>query len=133
MTRLDYTPDVTYRRAWTMAEHQGEVFCSTLPSGRVYAFTQGQQVQWGHTLSSAQHHVTATKSANCLTLYVDGDRVAQTQVSDIKSYVLDVEAPLRIGSGMNGRLSGQLSGVRVYQRMLNAVEIEALSKTKPGK
>ncbi len=133
MTRLDHTPNVTYRRAWTMAEHDGEVFCSTLPSGLVYAFSQGQQVQWGHTLSSARHHVTATKSANRLTLYIDGERVAQSQVLDSKSYVLDVETPLRIGSGMNGPISGRLSDVRIYTRALNAAEIEALLKSEPEK
>src|SRR5690606_33104255 len=35
LTRLDHTPDVTYRRAWTMAEHNGKVYCSTLPSGKI--------------------------------------------------------------------------------------------------
>ena len=90
-------------------------------------------MQWGHTLSSARHHVTATKSANRLTLYVDGEQVAQSQVLDNKSYVLDVATPLRIGSGMNGPISGQLSDVRIYKRALNAAEIEALLKSKPEK
>ena len=29
LTRLDHTPDVTYRRAWTMAENDGKLYCST--------------------------------------------------------------------------------------------------------
>jgi len=131
LTRLDQTPDVTYRRAWTMAEHDGRVFCSTLPSGKVFAFSAGQQVQWGHTLSSAWHHVTAIKSAARLTVYVDGQRVAQSMAFDCASYQLDTNAPLRIGTGTNGRLNGRLSDVRVYQRMLNGAEIESLVKQRP--
>src|SRR5205807_7672636 len=42
LTRLDQTPDVKYRRAWTAAEYQGRVFFSTLPSGRVFAFEAGK-------------------------------------------------------------------------------------------
>lgn len=45
--QLDHTPDVQYRRAWTMAEHGGELFCSTLPSGKIYAYSQGTQVTLG--------------------------------------------------------------------------------------
>jgi hypothetical protein len=131
LARLDHTPDVTYRRAWTMAEHDGQVFCSTLPSGKIFAFAAGQQTAWGHTLSSAWHHVTAVKSANRLTLYVDGEMVSQTPAFDATSYQLNTDGPLRIGTGMNGTLNGRLSDVRVYRRTLNALEIEALAKEMP--
>jgi hypothetical protein len=131
LARLDHTPDVTYRRAWTMAEHDGQVFCSTLPSGKVFAFNSGQQTTWGHTLSSAWHHITAVKSAHRLTLYVDGEMVSQTPAYDGTSYQLNTDIPLRIGTGMNGALNGRLSDVRVYRRTLNALEIEALAKEMP--
>lgn len=131
MTRLDHTPDVTYRRAWTMAEHDGLVFCSTLPSGKIFAFSAGQQAAWGHTLSSAWHHVAAVKSATRLTLYVDGQQVAQTPAFDGSGYHLDTAAPLRIGSGTNGPLNGRLSDVRVYRRTLGAAEVEALAAKAP--
>lgn len=131
LARLDHTPDVTYRRAWTMAEHDGQVFCSTLPSGKIFAFSAGQQVAWGHTLSSAWHHVAAVKSATRLTLYVDGGMVSQTPVFDAAGYQLEPDAPLHIGSGMNGALNGRLSDVRVYRRTLNAAEIEMLAKDRP--
>jgi hypothetical protein len=131
LTRLDHTPDVTYRRAWTMAEHDGELFCSTLPSGHVFAFSAGRQVAWGHSLSSAWHHVVATKSAEGLALYVDGQQVAQTPAFDAASYRLDTAAPLRVGNGMNGRWNGRLREVRVYQRALNAAEVETLAGQLP--
>jgi len=133
LVRLDHTPDVTYRRAWTLAEHDGQVFCSTLPSGRLFTFSAGQQAAWGHSLSSAWHHIVATKSADRLTLYVDGKRVAQTPAFDGGSYQLDSRAPLRIGNGENGPLNGRLSDVRIYQRTLNPAEIETLAKQRPEK
>jgi outer membrane protein assembly factor BamB len=131
LTRLDDTPDVTYRRAWTMAEHDGEVFCSTLPSGRVFAFSAGRQVAWEHTLSSAWHHVVAVKSADRLALYIDGRRVAETAAFQANGYLLDNYAPLRVGNGMNGLWNGCLRDVRIYQRTLDAAEIEALAKSPP--
>lgn len=131
--RLDHTPDVTYRRAWTMAEHDGRVFCSTLPSGRIYAFSAGQQTAWGQTLSSGWHHVAAAKSAGRLILHVDGVMVAQTPVFDPANYVLDSEAPLRVGRGVNGVLNGRLADVRIYRRTLGAAEIEALAAELPGR
>jgi hypothetical protein len=131
LTRLDHTPDVTYRRAWTMAEHGGQVFCSTLPSGKVYAFSAGLQTAWEHTLSSAWHHVTAVKSSDRLTLYVDGKKVSETPVPDNVNYQLDSEQPLRLGIGMNGPLNGRLSDVRIYQRVLKPGEVESLAKVAP--
>jgi hypothetical protein len=127
LTRLDNTPDVTYRRAWTMAEHGGEVFCSTLPSGHVFAFSVGRQVTWEHALSSTWHHVVAIKSTERLALYVDGRRVAETAVFNANDFPLDNSAPLRVGNGMNGHWHGGLRDVRIYQRALNSAEIEHLA------
>jgi len=132
LARLDHTPDVTYRRAWTMAEHAGEVFCSTLPSGHVFAFSAGRQAAWGHTLSSDWHHVAAVKSADRLALYVDGVQVAQTPAFDAGSYQLNTSTPLRVGRGMNGPWTGRLADVRMYQRTLNADEIKALAQQRPA-
>jgi dienelactone hydrolase len=128
LTQLDHTPDVRYRRAWTMAEHDGQLFCATLPSGTVFATTMGQQVAWGQPLSTGWHHVTATKSADRLTLYVDGIRVAQSPIFAADAFQLQSDAPWRLGAGMNGTLNGQLKELRVYRRVLNANEIKALAK-----
>ena len=40
--QLDTTPDVKYRRAWTMAVYQGRLFCGTLPSGNVLSLEAGR-------------------------------------------------------------------------------------------
>ncbi len=129
--RLDLTPDVKYRRAWTMAEHAGEIFCSTLPSGHVFAFAAGRQTASGQSLSSAWHHIAAVKSATHLTLFVDGKKVAQTAAFDATEYNLDTAAPLRIGAGVNGPLNGRLTDVRIYRRTLEPSEIQQLATHIP--
>ena len=131
LARLDHTPDVKYRRVWTMAEHDGQLFASTLPSGRIFAYSAGQQVQWGHTLSAGWRHIAAVKSVNRLTLYVDGERVAQTPPVAASEYSLDVNQPLRLGTGMNGPLSAPMSDLRLYRRTLQSQEVRALARTKP--
>lgn len=131
ITRLDNTPNVTYRRAWTMAEHDGQVFCSTLPSGKVYAFSAGRQAAWGHTLTAGWHHVAAVKSASRLRLYVDGALVAQTPVFEADKFDLDSTASLRLGSGTNGPLNGKLNDVRMWRRILSPEEIRTLAKEPP--
>ena len=133
LEQLDHTPDVTYRRAWTMAEHDGQVFCSTLPSGKIYAFSAGRQTQWGKTLNSDWHQICATKSANHLTLFVDGLQVSQSAKFDATGYQLDSKAPLQLGTGVNGPFQGQLEDVRIYRRVLSANEIQSLAKSRPSK
>lgn len=129
--QLDTTPDVRYRRAWTMAEHAGRVFCSTLPSGRIHAFSAGRQTAWERTLSSDWHHVVATKASDRLVLHVDGRKVAETPAPDLGAYRLDSEAPLRMGNGMNGPLGGRFADVRFYRRSLLPEEIQALATKRP--
>ncbi|MBS0210820.1 MAG: LamG domain-containing protein [Planctomycetes bacterium] len=130
--RLDLTPDVEYRRAWTMAEHAGEVFCSTLPSGKVWAARQGRQVSWDHTLPTGWHHVAAIKTANRLTLYVDGKQVAENADLDTSAWNLDSSAPLRLGSGINGPFNGQLVDLQIHQRAITPSEIKALAANQPS-
>ncbi|MCE9533405.1 MAG: PQQ-binding-like beta-propeller repeat protein [Planctomycetes bacterium] len=131
MTRLDHTPNVTYRRAWTMAEHDGQVFCSTLPSGNIFAYSAGQQASWGHTLSAGWHHVAAVKSASRLQLYVDGALVGQSPIFEANNYELSTTAPLRLGTGTNGPLNGQLNNLRVWRRTLSPAEVRTLASEPP--
>ncbi len=127
LTRLDHTPDVKYRRAWTMAEHDGRVFCSTLPSGKVFAFEAGRSVTWGHSLSAGWHHVAAVKSSDHLTLYVDGRQVGQSSPFDAAPFELDNEVALQIGSGASDHFRGRLAALRLYRRALHADEIRDLA------
>jgi outer membrane protein assembly factor BamB len=131
LARLDLTPDVKYRRVWTIAEHDGQLFASTLPSGKIFAYSAGQQAMWGHSLSAGWHHVAAVKSGNHLMLYVDGERVARTPSFDAKQYLVDANQPLQLGTGTNGPLNGILADVRLYRRALHLAEIQTLAKGQP--
>jgi hypothetical protein len=128
IARLDHTPDVKYRRAWTMAEHDGKVFSSTLPSGRIFSFEAGRNVTWGDPMPAGWHHVAAVKSRNHLMLYVDGRRVAQSSYSDLSGFDLSNQYALRIGFGANDYLLGRMADLRIYQRILHPAEIRHLSK-----
>jgi hypothetical protein len=131
--RLDHTPDVEYRRAWTMAEHGGEVFCSTLPSGKIHAARHGRQVSWDHALPAGWHHVAAVKTATHLTLHVDGKQAAESTGFDASTWNLNSEAPLRLGTGMNGPFNGQLADLQIHLRAITAEEIASLAAQRPEK
>lgn len=126
LARLDPTPDVKYRRAWTMAEYDGLVFVSTLPSGVIHSFAAGTQVQWGHSLSENWHHVAAVKTSGSIALYLDGKEVARRE-TDLADYDLANEAPLRLGDGRNGTLKGRMREVRVYREALTKEAIANLA------
>jgi hypothetical protein len=128
LTRLDHTPDVVYRRAWTMAEYDGHVYCSTLPSGRIYRYQAGVNAMHGESFPVGWHHVAAVRQDRRLLLYLDGKLVAQSSEFDPRDYNLDSSAPLQIGFGENDYFSGQLSDVRVYRGALTESDISALSK-----
>ena len=127
LARLDHTPDVKYRRAWTLAEYAGRLYCSTLPSGRVYSFAAGQNVSWDHPFPAGWHHVAAIRAAGRLTLFLDGQQVAQSGAFDAAQYNLSGDQPLRIGFGRNDYLRGRLADVRLYGRALDGAEIKQLA------
>lgn len=127
LTRLDHTPDVVYRRAWTMAEHDGRVYCSTLPSGRVFSYQAGASAVYGESFPAGWHHVVALRKANRLLLYLDGKPVAQSAEFEPAEYDLSDEVPLKIGFGQNDYFSGRLSEVRIYRGSLSESDISSLS------
>jgi hypothetical protein len=128
LTRLDTTPEVRYRRAWTMAEFGGRVYCSTLPSGRVYACEAGKNVSWDHEFPPGWHRVAAIREGGRLRLYVDARPVAQSSEFNSADYDLASDAPLRIGFGANDYLNGRLADVRVYSRALSEDEVRRLGE-----
>ncbi|MEY2725219.1 MAG: hypothetical protein RLZZ458_1086 [Planctomycetota bacterium] len=130
--RLDLTPDVKYRRVWTMAEHAGALFCSTLPSGEVHTYRQGQQVTWGHSLPDGWQHVAAVRAAGRLLLYVNGEEVAKSAVPAASEAPFDLTSATAavIGSGTNGPLGGFVRDFRVHARALGPAEIRGLASEK---
>ena len=72
--RVDFTPDVRYRRAWTMAVFQGRLFVGTLPSGHIKSIEFGRNVTYDHALPAGWVHLTAVRAEDELRLYVDGKK-----------------------------------------------------------
>ncbi|RUL88091.1 LamG domain-containing protein [Tautonia sociabilis] len=127
LTQLDHTPDVVYRRAWTMAEHGGRLFVSTLPSAEVFSFRAGASVQWGRRFPSGWHHVAAIRSGDTLHLVVDGTPVASETVAGSGAFSLTTGGPLRIGSGPNAPFRGRLADLRLHHRALTRDEVLRLA------
>ena len=126
--QIDKTPEVKYRRAWTMAEHDGKVFCTTLPSGKIYKYDAGKSAFFGKTLKKGWHHIVATKSKDRLQLYVDGVLVSKNDLSDTKQFDLSNESTFKIGFGTNDYFMGQMRDLRLYSRVLNQDEIDKLKR-----
>ncbi|MEX2114864.1 MAG: LamG-like jellyroll fold domain-containing protein [Pirellulales bacterium] len=130
LAQLDATPEVRYRRAWTMAEFDGQVFCSTLPSGHIYSYTAGVSAMDNRAFPTGWHHVAAIKRQGELCLYVDGRLQGTSRPFDAEDYELANDAPLRIGFGQNDYFHGRLHDVRCYNRAIDAAEIEMLSRDR---
>ncbi|REJ90146.1 MAG: LamG domain-containing protein [Planctomycetota bacterium] len=128
--RVDFTPDVIYRRAWSMAVYQGRLFSGTLPSGHVRSFEAGVNVTYDHEFPSGWHHIVAVRDADRLRLYVDGEPVAASREFKAEQFDLSNDAPLRIGSGPHDHLRGKLKDLRLYRGALSADEIRELAKSR---
>lgn len=126
LAQLDTTPDVKYRRAWTMAEFQGRLFCGTLPSGKVWSAQAGANVTYDRELSPGWHHVAAVKGKSRLQLYIDGKPAAESATFDSSQYDLSSDEPVEIGAGPGDYFFGSLSDLRLYSGALTATEIAEL-------
>ena len=126
LDQLDRTPDVKFRRAWTMAEHAGKAFCSTLPSGKIYGFEAGKSVMSPGALPPGWQHVAATKTADRLRLYVNGKLVSETKIPASMNFNLNSQSPIKIGFGPNDYFNGHMREIRLYNRALNNREVREL-------
>ncbi len=128
MDQLDRTPDVKYRRAWTMSEHDGKVFCSTLPSGKIFSYESGKSISAKESLQPGWQHVAAVKTGTALKLYINGALAGEKSVPASMKFDLGTDAPLRIGFGANDYFNGKLRDVRFYKRALKTEEIQKLTE-----
>lgn len=129
--RVDHTPDVTYRRAWTMASYGGRLFVAALPSGTVHSLRTGPCTTYDRAFPEGWHHVAAVKGAERLRLYVDGQLVSESEPFDSGAFDLAPRAPLQIGAGPGDFFRGRLADVRVYRGALEEAEIAALAAQRP--
>lgn len=126
--RVDFTPDVMYRRAWSMAVFNGRLFSGTLPSGHVRSFEAGKNVTYDRELPSGRRHIAAVRQSNRLQLYVDGKLVSQSTEFPAENFDLSNDAPLRIGSGAHDHFLGRLRDVRIYGKALTPEEVKSLAR-----
>ncbi len=126
--RVDLTPDVTFRRAWTMAEFQGRLFVGTLPSGRVLSIAAGTNVTHDQALPTGWQHLAAQRASRELKLFLNGRLVATSAAFDPKLYDLSTNAPLRIGFGPTDHLNGQLRDVRLFNQAIAPEKISDLAR-----
>lgn len=129
--RIDHTPDVMYRRAWSMAVYRGRLFSGTLPSGHVWSIEAGKCVTYDRSLKPGWRHLTAVRLADRLKLYVDGECVATSTPFKPTDFDLTNDKPLMIGFGAHDYFHGRISDVRIYARALSDPEITALCATAP--
>ena len=128
--RLDVTPDVRYRRAWSMAVFDGKLYCGVLPSGHVHSLEAGKAVSFDKQLKSGWRHLAAVRAGDKLQLYVDGELVAESTAFDGSAFDLQPEQPLKIGFGQHDYFNGRMKDVRIYNRALSVKQIGELSATQ---
>ncbi|QDT35568.1 LamG domain-containing protein [Thalassoglobus polymorphus] len=124
IARLDMTPDVKYRRVWSMAVFQGKLFAGTLPAGRVHSVSIGHVATHDKTLSPGWHHLAAVRNQGKLNLYVDG-QLSSTSSSFASDLNISNKAPARIGFGTRDYFRGRMTDLRIYHAPLSS---EAISK-----
>ncbi|MCA9006767.1 MAG: LamG domain-containing protein [Planctomycetaceae bacterium] len=122
--RLDWTPDVRYRRVWSMAVYQGRLFAGTLPAGRVHSIQAGKSVTYDTALKPGWRQIVAVKETNHLKLYVDGKLVATSAEFNPADYDLTNSEPLKIGFGAHDYFNGKMKDLKLYRSALTADEIQ---------
>lgn len=122
--RLDWTPDVRYRRVWSMAVFQGRLFAGTLPAGRVHSIEAGKSVTYDTALKPGWRQIVAVKETDRLKLYVDGKLVASSTQFDPADYDLTTAEPLKIGFGAHDYFSGKMKDLKLYRRALSSDEVQ---------
>jgi hypothetical protein len=125
LKQLDTTPDVMYRRVWTMAQFQGRLFASTLPSGHIWSMQTGASVTFDREFPAGWHHVAAQRADDWLRLFVDGQLVAESRQA--APLDLSIDKPWKIGAGSGDFFHGALADVRLYLRSLSIDEIRELA------
>jgi hypothetical protein len=113
LKQLDVTPDVKYRRVWTMATFQGRLFCTTLPSGKVWSMNAGACVTCDRELPAGWHKVVAQRKGNRLKLFVDGVLAAESFPFEAGLSLATRGVTLKVGDGPRGPFRGQMKDVWV--------------------
>jgi len=126
--RLDQTPDVRYRRAWSMAVFDGKLFCGVLPSGNVLSLEAGINATLDRELPVGWQHLTAVRNDDQLQLYLNGRLVSASGRFDPRIFNIENTQPLKIGFGQHDYFNGKMRDVRIYDGALTPKEIRKLAR-----
>ena len=126
--RIDTTPNVRYRRAWSMAVYRGRLFAGVLPSGRVKSIEAGKSVTSDVELPSGWVHLAAVRGTDRLKLYIDGKKVAESTRFKASQFDLANRVPLAVGRGQHDHFNGSMSDVRFYRRALSDADVKQISR-----
>jgi len=126
--QLDDTPDVKYRRAWSMAVYKGRLFVGTLPGGRVHSMAAGRVATVDRSLAPGWRHLAAVRRGDRLEVFVDGVKAAESARFNPVDYDLTGQTPLRIGVGENDFFNGRLADLRIYDAALSPAQIAEISR-----
>lgn len=109
LKQLDATPDVRFRRVWTMATFQGRLFATTLPSGHIWSMSAGSLATHDHELADGWHDIVAQRKDGRLRLFLDGKLVAEADAAglDLKT----AGRALTVGEGPRGQFAGRIRNV----------------------
>ena len=128
--RTDFTKNVIYRRAYSMAVFKGRLFSGTFPSGHVRSFEAGKCVTYDSELISGWRHITAMRQGGRLKLFIDGKQVAESGGFEVKDFDLSNDRPVQIGFGEYDYFNGGIKNVRLFNRALTEKEVAAVGKRK---
>jgi hypothetical protein len=121
--KTDPTPDVKYRRAWSMAEFQGRLFCGTLPSGQVFSYQSGVVCTIDQPVGPGWHHLAAVRGTDSLRLYLDGRLAGETKSSMAGEINIKPNTTLKIGHGVNDHFRGRLRDLAIESGAASADSI----------
>jgi len=122
--KTDPTPDVKYRRAWSMAEFQGRLFCGTLPSGQVFSYQSGLLCTIDKPVGPGWHHLVAVRDRASLKLFLDGRLAGETKSEWAGQINLKPNATLKIGHGVYDHYRGRLRDVSINRGGTDADAIQ---------
>jgi hypothetical protein len=127
---VDSTPNVKYRRAWSMAVHDGGLFVGALPTGHVHQMYTGAVACDSRQLTTGWHHVSAVRDGVTARLYVDGELRGQSSSASLLD--LSNGVPLTLGFGAHDYFRGKMRDLRLYNRALQHEEVNQVARLGPS-
>ena len=124
--RVDYTPDMRYRRAWSLAVFNGKLYVGALPSGHVFAIEAGKCVTDDHELAPGWKHLVVVRDNNRLKLYIDGQLKSTSTTFSPKDFNISNADDLKIGFGTHDYFLGKMRDVRIYNRVMDQAAVKQL-------